>query len=76
MALWILSGTTRVSQYQKGNQNRSGYPGARDSEWQWYQLSHMQISTSPQTYNHASTPPLSFSRLDALPAAQQTASEH
>jgi len=34
--------------------------GARDIEWQWHQLSHMQICTSPQTDNHASTPPLSF----------------
>jgi len=30
------------------------------SEWQWYQLGHMQICTSSQTDNHASTPPLSF----------------
>jgi len=27
---------------------------------QWYQLGHMQICTSLQTDNHASTPPLSF----------------
>jgi len=34
---------------------------ARDSEWQWHQLSHMQtICTSLQTDSHASTPPLSF----------------
>ena len=33
---------------------------ARDSEWQWYQLGHMQVCTSLQTGNHASTPPLSF----------------
>jgi len=33
---------------------------ARDSEWQWYQLDHMQVCTSLQTDNHASTPPLSF----------------
>ena len=32
----------------------------RDSEWQWHQLGHMQICTSFQTNNHASTPPLSF----------------
>jgi len=29
------------------------------SEWQWYQLGHMQICTLPQTDNHASIPPLS-----------------
>jgi len=34
----------------------------QDSEWQWHQLGHMQICTSLQTNNHASTPPLSFYR--------------
>jgi len=39
--------------------------------WQWHQLDHMQISwTLLQTNNHASAPPLSFYRPDALPAAQ------
>jgi len=33
---------------------------ARDSEWQWHQLSHMQVCTSLQTDNHASAPPLCF----------------
>jgi len=28
-------------------------------EWQWHQLGHMQVSTSLQTDNHSSTPPLS-----------------
>jgi len=36
----------------------------------------MQICTSLQTDNHASTPPLIFYRPDALPAAQPTASKH
>jgi len=49
---------------------------ARDSEWRWHQLGHMQDCTSLQTDNHASTPPLSFYRPDALPAAQPTASKH
>jgi len=49
---------------------------ARDSEWQWHQLGHMQVCTSLQTDNHASTPPLSFYRPDALPAAQPTAPKH
>jgi len=45
--------------------------------WQWHQLDHMQIiCTSLQTDNHTSTPPLSFYRPDALPAAQPTASKH
>ena len=29
----------------------------QDSEWQWHQLGHMQVCTSLQTDNHASTPP-------------------
>jgi len=33
---------------------------ARDSEWQWHQLGHMQVCTSLQTDNRASTPALSF----------------
>ena len=33
---------------------------ARESEWQWHQLGHMQVCTSLQTDNHASNPPLSF----------------
>jgi len=54
-----LSGTTRVSWYQKGKTNLN-FTEARDSEWQWHQLGHMQVCTSLQTNNHASTPPLSF----------------
>ena len=70
-----FSGTTQVSRYQKGKTNLD-FIGARDSEWQWHQLGHMQVCTSLQTDNHASTPPLSFYRPDALPAAQPTASKH
>ena len=46
---------------------------ARDSEWQWYELGHMQVCTSLQTDNHASTPPLSFftGRMPFLPPNQQ-----
>ena len=54
-----LSGTTRVSRYQNGKNNLD-FTEARDSEWQWHQLGHMQVCTLPQTDNHASTPPLSF----------------
>jgi len=54
-----LSGTTRVIGYQKGKTNVD-FTEARDSEWQWHQLGHMQVCTSLQTDNHASTPPLSF----------------
>jgi len=40
-----LSGTTRVSQYQKGKTNLD-FSEARDSEWQWHRLDHMQVCTS------------------------------
>jgi len=70
-----LSATTRMSRYQKGKTNLD-FTEARDSEWQWYQLSHMQVCISLQTDNHTSTPPLCFYRPDALPAAQPTASKH
>jgi len=36
------------------------FTGARDSEWQWHQLGHMQVCTSLQTDNHARTSLLSF----------------
>jgi len=48
-----------VSRYQKGKTNLD-FAEARDSEWQWNPLGHMQVCTSLQTDNHASTPPLSF----------------
>ena len=48
-----------MGQYQKGKTNLD-FTEARDSEWQWHQLGHMQVCTSLQTDNHASTPPLSF----------------
>ena len=54
-----LSGTTRVGQYQKGKTNLD-FTEARDSEWQWHQLGRMQVCTSLQTDNQASTPPLCF----------------
>jgi len=70
-----FSRTTRVSRYQKGKTNLD-FTEARDSEWQWRQLGHMQVCTSLQTDNHDSTPPLAFYRPYALPDAQPTASKH
>jgi len=52
-----LSRTTQVSRYQKGKTNLD-FTEAKDSEWQWHQLDHMQVCTSLQTDNHTSTPPL------------------
>jgi len=48
-----------VSWCQKGKTNLD-FTEARDGEWQWNQLDHMQVCTSLQTDNHTSTPPLSF----------------
>jgi len=48
-----------VGRYQKGKTNLD-FTEARDSEWQWHQLSHMQVCTLFQTDSHASTSPLSF----------------
>jgi len=61
-----------VSRYQKGKTNLD-FTEARDSEWQCHQLDHMQVCTSLQTDNHASTPLLSFftGRMPFLPPNQQ-----
>jgi len=61
-----------VSQYQKGKTNLY-FTEARDSEWQWHPLGHMQVCTSLQTDNHASTRTLSFftGRMPFLPPNQQ-----
>jgi len=55
----FFSGTTQVSWYQKGKNNLD-FTEARDSEWQWHQLGHMQACTLLQTDNHTSTQPLYF----------------
>jgi len=61
-----------VSQYQKGKTDLE-FTETRDSEWQWNQLGRMQVCNSLQTYDHASTPPLSFftGRMPFLPPDQQ-----
>jgi len=48
-----------VSWYQKGKTNLD-FTEARNSEWQWLQLSHMQVNTLLQTDNDTNTQPLSF----------------
>jgi len=40
-----FKGTTRVGRYQIGKINLD-FTEARDSEWQWHQLGHMQVCTS------------------------------
>jgi len=64
-----------VSQYRKGKTNLD-FTEARDSEWQWHQVDHMQVCTSLQTDNHNSTLSLGFYSPYALPAAKPTASKH
>jgi len=44
---------------QKGKTNLD-FTEARDNEWQWHQLDHMQVCILLQADNHARTPPLSF----------------
>ena len=63
-----LSGSTRVSWYQKGKTNLD-FPGARDSEWQWHQLGCMQVCTSLQTDNP--TTQCFTGRMPFLPPNQQ-----
>jgi len=69
-----LSGTTQVSRYQKGKTNmillKQETVSGSGISW-----AIMQVCTSLQTDNHASTPPLSFYRPDVLPANQPTASK-
>jgi len=57
---------------QKGKTDLD-FTEARDNEWQWHQLNHMQIYASLQTDNHASTPPLSLfiGTMPFLPPNQQ-----
>jgi len=51
-----------VSRHQKGK-NQSGFTGARDSEWQWHQLGHLQICTLTQIHNEASDQSMSGNAL-------------
>ena len=54
-----LYGTTWLGSYQKGKTNLD-FAEARDSEWGRNPLGHMQVCTSLQTDNHASTTSLGF----------------
>jgi len=67
-----FSGTIRVSRYQKGKTDLD-FTEARDSEWQWRQLGHMQVCTSLQTDNHAKPHRSVFftGRMPFLPPNQQ-----
>ena len=43
----LFSGTTRASRYLKGKTNLD-FTEAKDSEWQWHQMGHVQVCTSHQ----------------------------
>jgi len=47
----LCPGLPVVSRYQNGKTNLD-FTEARDSEWQWHQLDHMQVCTSLQTDNN------------------------
>jgi len=47
-----------------------------DSEWQWYQMDHMQICTLTQTQPRQHPTTWFFYRPYALPAAPPTALKH
>jgi len=73
-----MSGTNRVSRYQKGK------PGRLKPNLDLLEQEIVSAVASAGLYaslhlipdNHANIPPLSFYRADALPAAQPTASKH
>ena len=71
-----FSGTTWVGRYQKGK-TYLDFTEARDSDWQWHQMGRMQVCTSLQTDNHASTSALSFftGRMPFLPPNQALPSD-
>jgi len=70
-----LSGTTWVSQYQKGKTNLD-FTEARDSEWQWNRWAICKSAPRSRQIAMPATHHSVFYRLDALPAAQPTASKH
>jgi len=61
-----------VNRYLNGKTNLD-FIEAIGNEWQWHQLGRMQVCTSLQTDNHASTTPFSFftDRMPFLPPNQQ-----
>jgi len=65
-----FSGTTRVSRYQKSKTNLD-FTEARDREWQWHQLGHMQVCTSLQITMPAHHHSVFTGRMPFLPPNQQ-----
>ena len=68
-----LSGTTQVSQYQKGKTNLD-FTEARDSGWQWHQLGHnasLHLAPDRQPHQHPTTLMFFTGRMPFLPPNQQ-----
>ena len=59
-----------MSRYQIGKTNVD-FTEARDSEWQWHQLGHMQVCNSLQTYTPAHHHSVFTGRMPFLPPNQQ-----
>ena len=64
-----------MSRYQKGKTNLD-FTEARDNEWQWHQLGICKSAPSSRQITTPAPHCSVFYRLDALPAAQPTASKH
>jgi len=67
-----LSGTTGMIRYQKGKTNLD-FTEARDSEWQWHQLGHMQAAPRSRQITMPAPHHLVFYRL--LPNQQCQSNE-
>jgi len=68
-----LSGTTQVSQYQKGKTNLD-FTEARDSGWQWQQLGQnasLHLAPDRQPHQHPTTLMFFTGRMPFLPPNQQ-----
>jgi len=55
-----------------GTKTNLDFTEARDSEWHWHQLGHMQVCTSLQADNHASTTPLKTFLQAGCPSCRPT----
>jgi len=67
-----------MSSFQEGKTNLD-FTEARDSEWQWHPLGHMQDYTAAPRSRQITMPAPHhsvFCRTDALSAAKPTASQH
>ena len=76
LLVWNMSGSTRVSRYQKGK-TKKVKTNLEQEIVSGSGICWAICKSAPHADNHANIPPLSFFyRLDALPDAQPTASKH